>query len=60
MGQLLASFVKLVGLEKYCVFLICSLEKDFHFQEKAQKSQEKILGRVCINPVHIVLDGRDL
>ena len=33
-----ASFVTLVGQEKFYVFLMCSLEKYFHFPEKFRKS----------------------
>ena len=37
MGQSLASFVTPVGQEKYYVFLICSQEKDLHFQDKSEE-----------------------
>ena len=50
MGQSLTSFVTPVDQEKYYVFLICSQEKHLHFQEKARKGQEKISGRICMNP----------
>ena len=55
MDQSLASFVAPVGQEEYYVFLTFSQEKHLHFQEKVRKSQEKILGRMCMNPVKTVL-----
>ena len=45
-----ASFVTLVGQEKYYLFLICSQETHLHCQEKFRESQEKIFGRMRMNP----------
>ena len=45
-----ASFAASVRQEKYYIFLICSLEKHVHFNEKVRKSQKRMLGRMFMNP----------
>ena len=41
-GSFIASFVALVGQEKYRVFLICSKEHTFIFKKKSGKVWENI------------------
>ena len=55
MGQSLASFVAIVGLEKYCVFLIFSQEKHLHFQEKSQEKSGKNVRQNAYEPWHVTV-----